>query len=187
MIVPMSRILLATNVLWSPALRDTLLRAAELRLFQPLWSDDILAELIRTILAKRSEVRPESITRTVERMRKAFPAAMIADYAALLPGLTNHPGDRHVLAAAIHGKAERIATWNRRHFLPTAERDHGIAVLTPDRLLSELWEDNAAAMRQLLIKQGADLYPPHSLAAILRSLERSGTKRFAQLVGDSAE
>jgi predicted nucleic acid-binding protein len=179
---PEPRLLLDANVLWSPVLRDTLLRAAELHLFRPLWSDEILSELVRTIPAKRTGVQPDRLNYLVARMRAAFPDATITGYSAILPSLTNHPGDRHVLAAAIHGKVTGIVTWNRRHFLPVAERDYGISILTPDALLRQLWGSDSSIMHQLLIDQGADLRPPQSLASILRSLERSGVAGFVELV-----
>lgn len=49
----------------------------------------------------------ESLT---ANMRKSFPEGTIGGYDWLIPILTNHPGDRHVLAAAIHGRASQIVT-----------------------------------------------------------------------------
>ena len=176
------RALLDANVLWSPVVRDTLLRAAEYGLILPLWSRDILAELVRTILTKRPEARAENLTRTIARMQSAFPNSTVDGYATLIPQLTNHPGDRHVLAAAIRGNAEVIVTWNGRHFLPAAEALHGIAVSTPDTLLCQLWERHKALVSTLLIEQGAGLHPPKSLATTLQSLRRSGASDFADRV-----
>lgn len=41
---------LAASVLVPASLRDTLLRAAEARLFVPFWSEDVLTEVHRTLV-----------------------------------------------------------------------------------------------------------------------------------------
>jgi hypothetical protein len=45
--------LLDANVLWSAALRDTLLLAAESDLFRPAWTREILQEVSRSLKARR--------------------------------------------------------------------------------------------------------------------------------------
>jgi len=61
-------------------------------------------------------------------MREAFPEACVAGYEPLAANLTNDPGDRHVLAAAIAGEARVIVTTNfatsrpRRAFLMASRR-----------------------------------------------------------------
>ena len=181
---PLPRALLDANVLWSPVLRDTLLRAAENELYLPLWTTEILGELTRTILAKRPNVRGASLARMIANMQDTFPGSTVEGHAPLIPAMTNHPGDRHVLAAAILGRAESIVTWNRRHFLPAAERQFGVAVVTPDTFLCQLWEDHPSILRTILIAQGAALRPPSALAVVLDALRRSSLHRFVDLVSD---
>ena len=41
-------------------------------------------------------------------MRASFPDAMVTDFEAMIPSMTNNPKDRHVLAAAIRGGAAVI-------------------------------------------------------------------------------
>jgi predicted nucleic acid-binding protein len=179
------RALLDANVLWSPVLRDTLLRVAEHPFYQPLWSQEILKEMVRTILAKRVNTRPENLAQTITNMQRAFPDATVSGYTSLIPQLTNHPGDRHVLAAAIHGRAEQIVTWNRRHFLPAATEIHGMAVVTPDTFLCQLWTHHSESIGEILIQQGADLRPPLPVTTIVESLRRSGVTRFVRLASES--
>jgi hypothetical protein len=57
--------LLDANALFSPALRDTLLRAAEYDLYRPAWSHRILEELKRLILRKRPDTDPARLDRTI--------------------------------------------------------------------------------------------------------------------------
>jgi predicted nucleic acid-binding protein len=182
---PLPRALLDANILWSPVLRDTLLRTAERPHYQPLWSQEILEEMVRTILAKRVDTRQENLARTVANMQRAFPDATVSGYTPLTLQLTNHPGDRHVLAAAIHGRAEYIITWNRRHFLPSATEIHGIAVLTPDTFLCQLWTRHSESIREILVQQGAELRSPRSATTVLESLRRSAVTQFVRLVSES--
>lgn len=48
--------LLDANVLYSAGLRDFLLRLADQYLYAPLWSADIHAEWIRSVLAARPDL-----------------------------------------------------------------------------------------------------------------------------------
>ena len=41
---------------------------------------------------------------------------MVVDFEHLIEGCTNHPKDRHVLAAAIHSKATHLLTYNTKDF-----------------------------------------------------------------------
>jgi hypothetical protein len=64
--------LLDACVLAPMPLADTLLRCAQHRLFLPLWSDLILAEVERTLL-RDFQRTPEQATRRIAAMRAAFP------------------------------------------------------------------------------------------------------------------
>lgn len=93
-------------VLYPAPLRDFLLRLARQGTVQPRWSDDILDEVFRNILKNRPDLSAEALANTRDLMNKAFPAARIEGYDALIPGLDlPDADDRHVLAAALHAGA----------------------------------------------------------------------------------
>ena len=76
-----------------------LLRLADRYLHAPLWSADILAEWMRSLLADRPDIETAVLART--RMDGHFSEALVKGYEPItvkldLPG----PDDRHVLAAA---------------------------------------------------------------------------------------
>ncbi len=50
--------LLDANVIWSAALRDTLLLAAEHGLFRPVWTRAILEETTRSLKRHRPDLDP---------------------------------------------------------------------------------------------------------------------------------
>ena len=68
-------------------------------------------------------------------MTAAFEDAEVENYEGLIDGMTNHPKDRHVLAAAVRCEAQVIVTFNVKDFGPQSLRPPGFEVLTPDEFL----------------------------------------------------
>jgi hypothetical protein len=84
-------------------------------------------------------VSRERLARTRSFMDGAVQDCLVTGYSALIPSLTlPDPDDRHVLAAAIHGKAGVIATFNLSDFPPGAIVSHRVEARHPDDLFSEL-------------------------------------------------
>lgn len=74
-------IVLDTCTLYPAHLRDTLLRLAERGFYRPLWSDDILEELHRSLLTVNIPI--ESVDRLLVEMRSAFCDARVEGYRSL--------------------------------------------------------------------------------------------------------
>jgi predicted nucleic acid-binding protein len=151
-----SAAVLDTCVLFPAALRDTLLRAAERQLFAGRWSEAILEELVRNLVA-HGGVTPASAAALCTAIRRAFPGAVVSGYEDLIEGLTNHPKDRHVLAAAIHANARVIVTSNLRDFPSRALAPYGIEAQPPDDFLCALLDAAHEQMVELIIEQAAGL------------------------------
>jgi predicted nucleic acid-binding protein len=117
---------------------DTILRLAESpRLFEPKWTDAILAETTRTL---RERIQwPAHLVQSFEsELRANFQEAWIRDYEHLTANMTNDPKDRHVAAAAVWIKADAILTFNLKDFAPEHLERFGVRALDPDRFLLEL-------------------------------------------------
>jgi len=71
-------------------------------------------ELRRNLL--RRGLPAELVDRRIRQMTWAFPDAMVTGYESLVDAMTNHPKDRHVLAAAVRANAEVIVTFNLSDF-----------------------------------------------------------------------
>ena len=85
----------------SGAIRDTLLRLAEHpRLYVPRWSETIIAEVVRN-LEGRFGLPAEKAAYLVAQLREHFGDSWVTGYEPLIDRMTNDPGDRHVLAAAV--------------------------------------------------------------------------------------
>jgi predicted nucleic acid-binding protein len=166
----MAEVLLDASVIVPVALADTLLRAAATRLYEVVWSDDILAE-VRRNLVEDGLSSEEGARRRIAAMRGAFPRATVHGYHERIDSMTNHAKDRHVLAAAVVARASTIVTSNRRHFPRQALVPHGIEALTPDEFLIRLDDVDHAAMTAILRRQAADLRrPPMAVREILTNL-----------------
>src|SRR5713101_3074031 len=122
-------VVLDACVLVNFSLADTLLRLAEPpRLFEPKWSGEIIEETTRALRTKLGW--PEALATHLEsELRTHFSDAWVMGYEELIPRATNHPKDRHVLAAAMHSKAAVILTLNLRHFRPQDLGPWGITAL----------------------------------------------------------
>jgi predicted nucleic acid-binding protein len=106
----MDAALLDTCVLLKSYLCDTLLSVAEEGAFRPLWSDHILAELRRNLI--KAGAKQEAVEHRLGQMATYFPDARVTGYEKLIGSMTNHPKDRHVLAAAVAGRADVLVTEN---------------------------------------------------------------------------
>lgn len=110
------RVVLDACVLIPIPLADTLLRMAEApRLYLPRWSQFIMDEVTRNLIGKW-EMPREKAHRREDEIRRHFPEAWVEGFEPLIGTMTNDPGDRHVLAAAVRSHSELIVTYNRRHF-----------------------------------------------------------------------
>jgi predicted nucleic acid-binding protein len=165
--------LIDANVLWSAALRDTLARAALAGLYRPAWTEQILTEAMDS-LKRRPDLDPASIDRTFQLLRAALPEANVEGYQALIPMMTNHPKDWHVLAAAIHAGAEVIVTFNLHDFPPAACEPHNVEAQHPDEFLGHLWDLSPETMVGVLQRQARGLRtPPQTAQDVVRTLSRS--------------
>lgn len=147
----MFRALLDTCVLFKPLVCDTLLCIAEEELFQPLWSEDILDELRRSLL--RYGVAKSGVDHRIGQMVEHFPGAMVTGHHSLINAMTNHPKDRHVLAAAVRGRADLIVTQNTSDFPMGAVAPYDVEVTTQDSFLLDQLELDRSAIRRALARQ----------------------------------
>jgi len=110
------RVVLDACVLIPMPLADTLLRMAEAPgLYVPRWSQSIVDEVTRNLIAKW-DMPAEKARRREDELRRHFPEAWVYGFESLIDSMKNDSDDRHVLAAAVRSHSELIVTYNRRHF-----------------------------------------------------------------------
>lgn len=121
------------NVLYPASVRDLLMNLALSDLFKARWTDEIHEEWMSNLLKNQPERRREVLERTRDLMNAHVRDCLVTGYEPLIPSLElPDPDDRHVLAAAIVGRADVIVTYNLKHFPNSALRPFGIEAQHPD-------------------------------------------------------
>jgi PIN domain len=142
-------------VLYSAPLRDLLMQLALTGLFQARWTDQIHDEWIRNVLANRPDLAPASLARCRWLMDAHVPDCLVAGYEDLIPTLTlPDPDDRHVLAAAIHGGAGLIVTFDLGDFPAAVLGPWHVEAVHPDEFLTRLWDESADTVLQAHVSSG---------------------------------
>ena len=175
---PPLRVVLDANVLYPFTLRDTLLRAAALGMFHAAWSEEILEEARRNLVASGRTTEAQA-THLMTAIRVAFPDALVRDYEALIPQMQNDAKDRHVAAVALASGAHLITTFNLKDFQMLPQ---GVKAQSPDEFLLGLLGAAPQTMLDLLEQQARALRrPPVSLDQLLEGLAKT-TPRFCEAV-----
>src|SRR5271170_3360409 len=94
-------------VLYPFEVRDVLMYAAYTRLFRVHWSDEILDECARNLIADERATK-ENMAKMITGMNANFPDANTprADFEHLIDSMTCDKKDRHVLAVAVVRKTD---------------------------------------------------------------------------------
>jgi hypothetical protein len=108
-------------------------------------------------------------------MAAYFPDARVTGYESLIGSMTNDPKDRHVLAAAVAGRADVLVTENLKDFPPASVTHWGIAVAGQDDFLLGLLEIYPDAVLDALRRQASRYRrEPRTAAALLTILASPG-------------
>ena len=167
-------------VLLKPYLCDTLLSIAEAGVYRPLWSADVTAELRRNMI--RRGLKDAQVDHRLGQMTVHFPDAEVVGYQDLIPAMTNHPKDQHVLAAAIRGGADVLVTENLRDFPDDAVAPYDLRAIHQDEFLLDLLDLWPAMVLDALRRQTSRYRrTPRTPRDLLETLgaQGSGCPRFA--------
>jgi len=127
------------NVLYPAELRNLLMHLALTGLFRATWSNGVHEEWIAALLRNRPDLTRDKLERTRMLMDQHATDALVTGYEDLIDGLNlPDPNDRHVLAAAIRGRADVIVTMNIRDFPADALAPFGIEAQHPDEFVLHL-------------------------------------------------
>jgi predicted nucleic acid-binding protein len=166
-------------VLHPAGLRDLLIRLANTGVFRAHWSDDILDEMVRSILRRRPDLTEAQLARTRQLMCDAVPDCLTTGYDDLIEGLhLPDPADRHVLAAAIRSGSQVIVTENIRDFPAHVLQTYNIEAQTPDAFLLHVVDLSPRAVFGAVQAQASALRnPPVTIDELLDHLAQSGLPR----------
>ena len=148
---PHSTVLYDASVFYPAPLRDLLLELATAGLFRAKWSEQIQKEWIESLLRKRLDLNRERLERTKQIANKSVSDCLVEGYEPLIEGLKLPDlNDRHVLAAAIHCRAQIIVTYNLKDFPLESLQPFEVEAQHPDVFLRHI----------------IDLAPPRFLEAV---------------------
>lgn len=168
-------------VLFRAAIRDTLLRAAEKRLYQVYWSEMILEELKRNLI-ESGKTNSQQADRLVMAISQAFPDAIVQNFEPLISLMNNDQKDRHVLAAAVKTEAEIIVTSNLTDFPAYTLSHFRIKARSPDQFLTYLFSQNPEMMTKVLSEQAAQMKRPTKTVSDVLNALAVDAPNFVELV-----
>lgn len=163
-------------VLHPAPLRDLLLQLALSDLFRAKWSNTIHDEWIKSVLERRPDLKREQLERTRKLMNSHVRDCLVEGYEPLIESIRLPDlGDRHVVAAAIHARADAIVTFNLADFPAEALRIHGMEAQHPDEFISHLADLSPSAVVQAARACRARLkLPPKSADEYLECIAAQG-------------
>lgn len=168
-------------VLVQPAVRDTLLRLSERRLFLSRWSDDIITDVDRTLI--KFGLTQEQVGHLISEMKDHFSDAWVEPgYKELIPSMKNHEKDRHVVAAAVKAGCEVIVTYNLKHFQAEHLKQLDIVARHPDEFLIDVYYLNPEIVVHALHQQRSALREKPTLPQLLGHLRTAKCEKFADLI-----
>src|SRR5438309_7090933 len=116
---------------------------------------------MRNVLADRPDLKREQLERTRDLMNAHVFDSLVVDYDDLIPALTlPDADDRHVLAAAIRGRADVIVTYNLADFPAETLSHHGIEAQHPDDFVRHLLDLTPGAVCAAVKRQRESLRQP---------------------------
>lgn len=176
--------LLDANVLYPAPLRDYLLHLANLNLYKPKWSSEIQEEWIRNLLLNRKDLNNEALDKTRLAMDNAFPDANVEKYNKIISGIKlPDDGDRHIVAAAIKGRADVIVTFNLKDFPKSEMSTYDLEVQSPDEFISNLINlDTKKCMKALENQVKSLKNPPKTKEDVLETLKRCSLIKSVNLL-----
>ncbi|CAM2154589.1 PIN domain-containing protein [Pararobbsia alpina] len=163
-------------VLYPAPLRDLLMHLALTDLYRARWSDMIHDEWTRSLLAKRTDLKPEAVQRTRELMDAHIRDGKVSNFEHLI-GVIDlpDPDDRHVVAAAMHAGAELIVTMNVRDFPKERIAKHNVCVQHPDDFIVDLMDLNRQRVLEAIARHRKSMRrPPKTAAEYLDTMSNQG-------------
>ncbi len=135
-------------------------------------------------LRRRPQITEKRAVHLETEVRLYFESvnALVTDYEALIPSLTNDEKDRHVLAAAIRAGAQIIVTFNLKDFPNRSLSPHEVVALHRDVFLTRLHALYPDELDRIVREQAAALTKPTRTVGQLLETLAQHTPGFVRLV-----
>jgi len=172
------------NIFYPAPLRDFMVQFAKDAMLRARWTNLVHEEWISALLRNSPELDRSQLERARKLMDNAIRDCLVEGYEHLIPTLTlPDPNDRHILAAAIHCRADVIVTQNLRDFPASELSNYRIRAQHPDDFIFELMGrevvETARKRRANLEIEGY----PQTVDEYLATLKRNGLAQVAAELG----
>jgi hypothetical protein len=159
--------------------RHVLPRPGQTAHLRARWTEQILDEMVVSILRRRPDLDAARLARTRELMCDAIPDCLVTGHEALVDALSlPDVDDRHVLAAAIRCGAEVIVTENLADFPADVLAQFHIEAQSPDQFVLHLIELAPGRLASVLQQQVSALTKPEqSVDDLMERLTARGLPR----------
>lgn len=176
------------DVLYGSQLRNLMMHLAMTGLFRARWSAGVHEEWMTRLLENRPDLSREKLERTRTLMDKHVEDALVTGYEDLIEGLDlPDDDDRHVLAAAIRGRADVIVTRNLKDFPAERLQPYGIEAQHPDEFVVHLIDLSPGLVIEASRRHRKSLKKPaKSVEEYLEMLEKEGLTETAAILRDYA-
>ena len=166
---------LDANVLYPQWLRDVMLSLAAMGYYEPRWSNQIIEEMRRNVLANHPGIDPQRFDdTTISALHVAFPDAWADPPDVLIATMDNTTDDRHVLATAIAAEAHLVVTSNVNDFAsPRYVTSGQVAIATLTEFLLTVLEDHPDLMATMLLHLASRRRGVATIADVLDQLARN--------------
>jgi predicted nucleic acid-binding protein len=179
------KLLFDTCVLYPTVMRAALMGACQVMGWTPLWSDRILEEWARSA-RKLGPMGEDQARAEIALLQADWPNARVSYSSGLEARLyLPDPADRHVLAAAIAGNADKIVTLNNKDFPKQTLWDEGVDRIDPDRLMFEAVQSRPDAMHRIAADILADANRMSDAEWTMRALfKKARLPKFAKAISN---
>jgi predicted nucleic acid-binding protein len=178
------RAVLDADILYSRVLHELFGRlAAQLRLLDLFWSEQLLAETQRSLI-EHKRLPAHAARRWVDYRRQSFPTGPIDIEQPELPdlaSLTRDPGDHHICALALAAKADYLFTHNRGYLRDGLKR-YGVHVAAPDDFLTAAFDADPRGLLERLESQASAWTGGRPIEQLIDAIDRAGAPAFAAMV-----
>jgi len=159
------------------------MRLSQTDLFKARWTDEISEEWMRNLEDRIPRAKLEA-TRLL--MEKNALDVKVDGYEYLIDILElPDPNDRHVLAAAIHSKADAIVTLNQKDFPEDYLKQFDVELIHPDDFIVYQFEFNVSKVLECFKNQRLSLKnPPLSIDEFINGLYKQQLPQTATMLNE---
>jgi predicted nucleic acid-binding protein len=153
-------------------------------LYRAKWSHRVHEEWIAAVLRNRADLTREQLERTRDLMNAHVRDALVTGFESLIEALSlPDPDDRHVLAAAIKGRADMIVTTNLKDFPVKELSPWGIEPQHPDEFLQhQFYLAQPVFLNAVKTVRARLKDPPYSIEEYLDTLRTQGLLATVRMV-----